>query len=448
MNKSTNKSISGFSKLSKRGKIKWMVENFFKDPENVMFELMSYWHRNEDQQKILDGFSENTISNFLMPYSVAPNFLINGKTYCVPMVIEESSVVAAAASSAKYWMDRGGIHAEVLNTKKLGQIHFKWNGSIEKLKASLPAFRTIMLSDATDVTRNMTERGGGIGEIELKTFETFSNYYQLLISFQTCNSMGANFINSCLESFSSSLERFITQSDDFSDDERDIEIIMSILSNYTPECLVRVWVSCSIEQLGEFSGNMNAQEFAERFYTAVQIAKLDPYRAVTHNKGIFNGIDAVVLATANDFRAVEACGHAYAARNGRYCSLSDCKLENGQFHFSLEIPLALGTIGGLTALHPMAKRSLELLENPSAEELMMITAATGLAQNFAAIRSLVTTGIQQGHMKMHLANILQTLNASEIECQLAREYFSENKVSFNAVRNFLKEKHSDTQIRP
>ncbi|MGB4969275.1 MAG: hydroxymethylglutaryl-CoA reductase, partial [Saprospiraceae bacterium] len=113
MNKSTNKSISGFSKLSKRGKIKWMVENFFKDPENVMFELMSYWHRNEDQQKILDGFSENTISNFLMPYSVAPNFLINGKTYCVPMVIEESSVVAAAASSAKYWMDRGGIHAEV-----------------------------------------------------------------------------------------------------------------------------------------------------------------------------------------------------------------------------------------------------------------------------------------------------------------------------------------------
>ena len=174
-----------------------------------------------------------------------------------------------------------------------------------------------------------------------------------------------------------------------------------------------------------------------KFYTAIKIARQDPYRAVTHNKGIFNGIDAVIIATANDFRAIEACGHAYAARDGQYRSLSDCSVDNGIFHFWLEIPLALGTVGGLTALHPIAKRSLELLDHPSAEELMKVTAATGLAQNFAAVKSLVTTGIQQGHMKMHLANILHHLHATEKESALALEYFKNNKVSFTKVRNFL-----------
>ena len=414
-----------------------MVEHFFKDPENVMHELMSYWHHNEDQQKILDGFSENTITNFPLPYSVAPNFLINGKTYCVPLVTEESSVVAAAASAAKFWMDRGGFYAEVLNTKKLGQIHFKWKGTAEQLKQFLPDIQELMLANAKDVTQNMFQRGGGVESFELKQLDGIPNYFQLLIGFQTCDSMGANFINSCLESFSSSLENYFLNKVSLPDDLRDAEIIMSILSNYTPECLVRAWVQCPISELGEFAGNLKAAEFAERFYTAVQIAKEDPYRAVTHNKGIFNGIDAVVLATANDFRAVEACGHAYAARNGSYSSLSDCRLEDGMFYFSLELPIALGTVGGLTALHPMAKRSLELLENPSAESLMMITAATGLAQNFAAVRSLITTGIQYGHMKMHLVNILHHFKANEQQIEAAKIYFSKNKVSFHDVRSFL-----------
>ena len=433
----SGKKISGISKLSKRGKIKWMVEHFFKDPENVMHELMSYWHHNEDQQKILDGFSENTITNFPLPYSVAPNFLINGKTYCVPLVTEESSVVAAAASAAKFWMDRGGFFAEVINTKKLGQIHFKWKGTAEQLKQFLPDIQELMLANAKDVTQNMFQRGGGVESFELKQLDGIPNYFQLLIGFQTCDSMGANFINSCLESFSSSLENYFLNKVSLPDDLRDAEIIMSILSNYTPECLVRAWVQCPISELGEFAGNLKAAEFAERFYTAVQIAKEDPYRAVTHNKGIFNGIDAVVLATANDFRAVEACGHAYAARNGSYSSLSDCRLEDGMFYFSLELPIALGTVGGLTALHPMAKRSLELLENPSAESLMMITAATGLAQNFAAVRSLITTGIQYGHMKMHLVNILHHFKANEQQIEAAKIYFSKNKVSFHDVRSFL-----------
>ncbi|MFZ1514376.1 MAG: hydroxymethylglutaryl-CoA reductase [Saprospiraceae bacterium] len=443
MSQSTNtKSISGFSKLNKRGKIKWIVENFFKDPENVMHELMSYWHRNEDQQKILDGFSENTISNFPMPFSVAPNFLINGKTYCVPMVIEESSVVAAAAYAAKYWMDRGGIKAEVLSTRKLGQIHFKWKGKEEWLRAWIPEIEKRMRADSKEILHNMENRGGGFSSIELIKIGELEDYYQWRMGFETCDSMGANFINSCLESFSASFEQFITEQDHLEEGSRDIEIIMSILSNFTPDCIVRASVSCPIDQLGTFAEDMSSEEFAERFYTAIKIARLDPYRAVTHNKGIFNGIDAVIIATANDFRAIEACGHAYAAKDGQYRSLSDCSIDNGIFHFWLEIPLALGTVGGLTALHPIAKRSLELLDHPTAEELMKVTAATGLAQNFAAVKSLVTTGIQQGHMKMHLANILHHLHATEKECTAALEFFKNNKVSFTNVRKFLEDQKS------
>lgn len=433
------KTISGFSKLSKRGKIKWIVENFFKDPEHVMHELMSYWHKNEDHQKILDAISENTISNYLLPYSVAPNFLINGKTFCVPMVTEESSVVAAASAGAKFWMDRGGIQAEVLGTVKLGQIHFRWNGSAQSLQNDLANLKIKMLQDAAPLIQNMQARGGGVDTIELKSFPELAHYYQLLVSFETCDSMGANFINSCLESFGSTLEKHITQSDTLSDDQREVEIIMAILSNYTPDCLVKAWVTCPIDSLHVQGSLLNAEEFAEKFKLAIDIAHQDVYRAVTHNKGIFNGIDAVVLATANDFRAVEACGHAYASRDGQYRSISHCKLENGLFHFSLEIPLALGTVGGLTGLHPMARYSLELLGNPDAKTLMMIAAATGLAQNFSAIRSLVTTGIQYGHMKMHLKNILLQLKANDAESRQIENYFSNQKISYNAVRQYLEE---------
>lgn len=434
---SNTKAISGFSKLSKRGKIKWIVEHFFKDPEGVMHELMSYWHKNEDQQKILDGFSENTISNFPMPFSVAPNFLINGKTYCVPMVIEESSVVAAASSAAKFWMNHGGFKAQVRSTLKLGQIHFYWNGPKSKLEALLPELSFLMKENATTLLQSMEQRGGGVRQFELIQIDELDQYFQLRIGFETCDSMGANFINSCLESFSHTLEHFIQSQSSWTLEERDINILMSILSNYTPECIVHVSASCPVEDFSEISDGMSASEFAEKFCRAIQIAKLDPYRAVTHNKGIFNGIDSVVIATGNDFRAIEACGHAYASRDGMYRSLSDCTIENNVFTFWLDIPLALGTIGGLTELHPIAKRSLELLGNPSAEELMQVTAVTGLAQNFAAIKSLITTGIQQGHMKMHLGNILNHLKATSKEINLATAHFQNQKISFTDVRLFI-----------
>jgi hydroxymethylglutaryl-CoA reductase len=432
------KKISGFSKLSKRGKIKWIVENFFKDPEQVIDDLISYWHTDEGQQKILDGFSENTISNYPMPYGVAPNFIIDGKTYCIPMVIEESSVVAAASAAAKFWMNRGGFKTEILGTKKVGQVHFKWKGITSKLIYHFEDIKQRLLEEAKPLATNMQKRGGGIVDIELLDFtDQEEGLFQLKATFETCDSMGANFINSILEQFASSLEQYFLTSRDFQDAEKDILIIMSILSNYTPDCLVRAEVSCKIEDLGKFTGGMDAGLFAEKFSTAIKIAHIDPYRATTHNKGIFNGIDAVVLATANDFRAIEACGHTYAARDGQYRSLSNCTVDNGVFRFWLDIPLAVGTVGGLTSLHPIAKRSLELLDNPSAEELMRIIAVVGLAQNFAAVRSLVTTGIQQGHMKMHLLNVLNHLQATEHEMKSAIAFFSDKVVSFSSVRDYI-----------
>lgn len=428
-----NRSIKGFSKLRKRDKVKWIVETFFKDPEAVRKELISYWHKSEEQQKVLDGFSENTISNFPMPYSVAPNFLINDKVYVVPMVIEESSVVAAASSAAKFWMDRGGIKATVISTTKVGQIHFVCHQDEVILRSFFEKTKEDLIAKCKPLTQNMEARGGGILGATLIEFPEEPNYYQIRMSFETCDSMGANFINTILEEYAKS---FAQAHVDTYGDASHLQIIMCILSNYTPDCIVRAEVSCNIKELGEIGG-MSAERFAHRFAKGIRIAEIDPFRATTHNKGIYNGIDAVVLATGNDFRAVESCGHTYAARDGQYRSLSHCSLEDDVFRFWLEVPMALGTVGGLTALHPIAKRSIELLGNPTAPELMQITAAVGLAQNFAAIRSLVTTGIQQGHMKMHLSNVLNQLKATEAEFKIAVDHFADKIISHSAVREFL-----------
>ena len=438
--KTTNdqKIISGFSKLSKVGKLKWLAENFFKDPQSTIEELRSYWHSDDDQQKILDGFSENTISNFPMPFGVAPNFLIDGKPYAVPMVIEESSVVAAASMAAKYWMSRGGFKTTILGTIKIGQVHFKWFGGKELLIKIFPQIKADLIQEAKSITSNMDKRGGGILDIELLDFtEKEDGLYQLRCSFETCDSMGANFINSVLEQFGKSLQTFIFNHPSTSGQSNQLMVIMCILSNFTPDCLVRAEVSCPISELGTMGFDLDAEALAYKFWTAIRIAEIDPYRATTHNKGIFNGIDAVVLATGNDFRAIEACGHAYAAKDGQYKSLSHCSIEDDVFRFWIDIPLAVGTVGGLTNLHPIAKKSLELLGNPTAEELMKVIAVTGLAQNFAAIRSLITTGIQSGHMKMHLVNILHQLKARDNEIESAVEHFSDKVVSFSAVRDFL-----------
>lgn len=433
-----SKFVSGFSKLNKSQKIEWLAQNYLVESDDEQSAFETYWLSDHNVQKVIDGFSENTISNFIMPYGLAPNFMIDGKIFCVPMVIEESSVVAAASSAAKYWLDRGGFKTTILGTTKVGQVHFKWHGKHALIESIFPDIEAHLLQNVGPLIENMSKRGGGITKIELINFANDEpGLYQIRVNFETCDSMGANFINSILENFASGLEEYFVDSELIPDEYRDVDIIMSILSNYTPECLVRSEVSCKIEDLGTFANGMMAEQLAEKFRTAVKIAHIDPYRATTHNKGIFNGIDSVILATGNDFRATEAAGHAYASRDGQYRSLSYCEIKDGIFRFWLDVPLAIGTVGGLTSLHPLAKKSLEVLGNPSAEQLMRIIASVGLAQNFAAVRSLVTTGIQQGHMKMHLMNILNHLGASESECSDAVVFFEDKTVSFSGVRDFL-----------
>ena len=427
----------GFSKLLKEEKLK-LIANYFENPGEVISLLKSYWHSDSKQQQLFDEFSENTITNFFIPYGISPNVTINGKDYIVPMVIEESSVVAAASAAAKFWGERGGFHAEVIDVRKVGQVHFGWSGDKEQLFALFPKIEERLLADTDAMTEKMRKRGGGILGMRLIDYSAqIPDYYQIRVEFGTGDAMGANFINSVLEQFGHSLQDYFAEQTALPEELRKVEIIMTILSNNTPDCRVKVWVECPVEQLDGIDEHLSGAEYAKKFKKAVDIAHIDVDRATTHNKGIYNGIDAVVIATGNDFRAVEAAGHTFASRNGRYESLSNVTIENGIFHFELEVPMALGTVGGLTSLHPLAKKTLELLGNPSAPELMTIAATMGLANNFSAVRSLTTKGIQAGHMKRHLNNILNQLNASDEDKKKAREYFKDKTVSYAAVEQFL-----------
>ena len=436
--------VEGFSKLSKQSKIDWLIKEYLNEDRSYEQVLQQYWNSDETLQKLHEEFSENTISNFYMPYGIAPNFLIDGKLLALPMAVEESSVVAAASKAAKFWIDKGGFKTTIINTKKLGHTHFILNVEPHKVLHFFNFKLKKKLFEATEeITKNMRNRGGGILNIRLvdKTAD-LENYFQLKASFDTVDSMGANFINSCLEQFGKTLKEEVQNEDAFSQEEKDsLQIVMNILSNFTPDCIVRAEVSCKIEDLNDDSGISN-EEFATKFKRAVTIAEIEPYRATTHNKGIMNGVDAVVIATGNDFRATEACAHAYAAKDGKYSSLTHCTIDNGIFRFWIDLPISVGVVGGLTNLHPLVKFSLALLGKPSAQELMSILAVSGLAQNFGALRSLTTTGIQKGHMKMHLFNILNQLGATEEEKNHFVNYFKDKTVShheviseFNKMRN-------------
>ena len=434
------KRIAGFSKLSKADKMAWLSQEYTEDPEATIALLKSYWHSDANTQQLHDEFIENTLTNYFLPFAIAPNFDINGKTYAIPMAIEESSVVAAASKSAKYWSERGGFKATVLRTEKVGQVHFLFDGPVDVLSDFYHRIKDDLLRETDSITENMRSRGGGILKVELRNKTgDIPGYFQLHCSFETKDAMGANFINSCLEQMAKTLES--KAATDPAMKIYSLDVVMSILSNYVPECLVRAEVSCPVSAMGE--EGIEGEAFASKFVQAVRIAQVEPYRAVTHNKGIMNGIDAVVLATGNDFRAIEAGIHAYAARGGSYKSLSEAEITEIEgervFRFWMDVPLALGTVGGLTRLHPLVKLALDVLGKPSARELMEITAVAGLAQNFAALRSLTTTGIQKGHMKMHLLNLLNQLGAKPEEKDALVEYFKEHTVSNARVEKALQD---------
>jgi len=425
--------FNGFSKLNQGERIQYIIEHSqLEDADRIHFS--DYCSPEEAQQKVFEDMIENYIGNFPLPLGVVTNMLINEKTYNIPFVTEESSVVAAASKAAKFWYSRGGFKAVVGSVIKKGQVHFTWNGTQEKITALFPEIRKKLLRSTDDLTAKMRQRGGGITEILLinKTAE-LPDYYQIDVSFDTADAMGANFINSCLESMASALQ--ILPELNTMDDQ--VDVIMSILSNYSPGCRVICHAECPVEQLAHWNNRLTGAAFAAKFRQAVDIANLDINRAVTHNKGIFNGIDAVLLATGNDWRATAAAGHAYASRSGTYRGLTSISLSDNLFRYELEIPLSLGTVGGITLIHPVVKKSMAMLNYPDARQLMMIAAASGLANNFSAIASLITTGIQEGHMKMHLPNMLGQLHAGQDEQASALLHFKGRAVSFAALEDYI-----------
>jgi hydroxymethylglutaryl-CoA reductase len=425
-----------FSKLSKSQKIDWLVEQHLNSSSTARETLTQYWNEDQKLQDLHDGFSENTVTNFYFPFGVAPHFLIDDQLVTIPMAIEESSVVAAASKAAKFWLDRGGFKTQIKGTLKSGQVHLMYHGLGSEMDAFYAFAKAELLESLEQINASMKKRGGGIQELSLvdKT-KNLKGYYQLHATFDTRDAMGANFINTTLEQLATTLKLKASQFQGFSSDVP--EVIMSILSNYVPECVVNVSVSCKIDEIGTINGVTGA-DFVRKFAQAVDIATVEPYRAVTHNKGIMNGIDAVVIATGNDFRAVEAGVHAYASRDGQYRSLTRARIENDTFVFEADFPLALGTVGGLTSLHPLSKLAMQILGNPTAEKLMKVTAVAGLAQNFAALHSLVTTGIQVGHMKMHLVNMLEQIGATDDEKKVLRKEFSDKTPGFSSLRESLK----------
>ena len=431
-----SKEIKGFSKLSKKEKINWLVSSYFKDDSHAENILKQYWNSNESLQKLHDEFSENSISNYYLPFSIAPNFLINDKKFTVPMTIEESSVVAAAGKAAKFWMKHGGFKAEVINDEKIGQVHFFYHGNKKTIIEYFEFIKPILFKETESITKKMKSRGGGITDISLiDKSSQLTGYFQLFATFKTVDAMGANFINSCLEEFANIFKNSTQLFKAKKIKKEEIEVVMSILSNYVPNCLVKTEVSCTVQDINSLEPN--TIDFANKIIQAINIANLDIHRAVTHNKGIMNGIDAVVIATGNDFRAIEAGAHAYASRNGTYQSLSNAYIKNNNFYFELTLPMAIGTVGGVTNLHPLVKLALKILGNPNSKKLMKIIASVGLAQNFGALRSLVTSGIQKGHMKMHLINLLNKYELNEEEKKLAITYFKNRTVSSSSVESFI-----------
>jgi hydroxymethylglutaryl-coA reductase, degradative len=429
--------IKGFSKLTKEEKRNWVCNRYLSSNLEGIDIFSKYDLSDKKLQSLHDDFIENTIGNYLLPFAIAPNFFIDGRYYTVPMVLEESSVVAAVSKATKFWSERGGFRCEIQNMEKVGQIHLFYEGDKQILFNFFNQVEPILYKETESLTENMRKRGGGISSIILKDMtDNLEHHYQVFVTFLTGDAMGANFINSCLEQMTQIIEReaLIHLS------EGSLEVLMSILSNYTPQCLVRAEVSAPLSEMtyNDIEGNI----FARDFVRAIAVADADVYRAVTHNKGVMNGVDAVVIATGNDFRAVEAACHAYACRGGKYKSLTQAYIKEDRFHFKIELPLAIGTIGGLTKLHPMVKIALKILENPTAEILMKIIACVGLAQNFAAVSSLITHGIQKGHMKMHLANILNQLGATIQEKEQVIAHFIDKTVSHREVVQFLNQLRS------
>lgn len=342
---------------------------------------------------------ENYLFNYHLPLGVAVNLKVNNAEYVVPMAIEEPSVIAAASFGAKVL---GNIQAETKERLLIGQIIMTVQQPFIEIQQIIKENKAKLLNIASQASASMVRRGGGPKDIWVEEKEHPNrNYVSVYLSLDPCDAMGANVINTVLEALSPTMESIIEG-----------EVLMSILSNYQPQAVTIATAKVPFAHLSK--DKEEAKSLAERLEMASDYAWLDPYRATTHNKGIMNGIDAVVIATGNDWRAIEAGAHAYAVKDGQYRSLTKWQVnyEDESLEGSIEIPLQVATVGGTLSSHPTAKLALKMLNITSAKDLSNIIASVGLIQNFAAMRALVSEGIQKGHMRMQARALAMQVGAT------------------------------------
>ncbi|MCP4808502.1 MAG: hydroxymethylglutaryl-CoA reductase, degradative [Proteobacteria bacterium] len=376
---------------------------------------------------------ENVIGTFGLPNAVAINLLVNGRDVVVPMVVEEPSVVAAVSNMARLTRIAGGIHVEADDSVMTGQVQVICAGdpmvAAERLRAELEQLRVL----AHGVHPRLEARGGGLRGMEVRTVlydepgQAQETFVVLHFHLDCVDAMGANMVNTIAERLAPTVERITGE-----------RVGLRILSNLADKRLARARVVLRPEHMDH--GDLNGEEVIQGIAAAYRFAYADPYRAATHNKGIMNGVDAVAIATGNDWRAIEAGAHAWAARDGQYRSLSRWVIEDGALHGSVELPLQVGTVGGPIRVHPTVRSNMRLMGVTRARELGGLMAAVGLAQNLGALRALATEGIQQGHMRMHARSVAATAGATPEQVPvLAARLHDAQDFSVETARRLLSE---------
>lgn len=418
-------------------KISWT--GFSKKSLQERLQILKDYHLlNEDNQTNLehnhilplstaDQMSENVLATFALPYSFVPDVVVDEEVYQVPFVTEEPSVVAAASFAAKIIKRSGGFKTTIHRRQMIGQVALYQVANIEVAIKNIQNHKQKLLELANQAHPSIVNRGGGARDLRVEWLNDEAEFLVVYLTVDTQEAMGANILNTMLEALKTPLEELT-----------DGESLMAILSNYATEALVTA--TCEIDIRFLSRNKSEAIDIAKKIVLASQFAKQDPYRASTHNKGIFNGIDAVVLATGNDWRAIEAGAHAYASRNGSYQGLTTWSIKEATQTLCGEItlPLPIATKGGSIGLNPTVEVSFDLLKQPTAKELASIIASIGLAQNFAALKALVSTGIQHGHMKLQAKSLALLAGAKDTEiAPLVSQLISEKHFSLKRAQEIL-----------
>ena len=417
------RSWNGFSKKSYHERLELLKAQALLSPDKQT-------SLEQDEQvslAVADQLSENVVGTFSLPYSIIPELLVNGQDYTVPYVTEEPSVVAAASYASKIIKRAGGFTAQVHQRQMIGQVALYQVANPELAQEKIASKKAELLELANQAYPSIVKRGGGARDLHVEQIKGETDFLVVYLHVDTQEAMGANMLNTMLEALKPVLEE-LSQG----------QSLMGILSNYATDSLVTA--SCRIAFRYLSPQKDQGREVAEKIALASQFAQADPYRATTHNKGIFNGIDAILIATGNDWRAIEAGAHAFASRDGRYQGLSQWTLdkEREELVGEMTLPMPVATKGGSIGLNPRVALSHELLGNPSAKELAQIIVSIGLAQNFAALKALVSTGIQQGHMKLQAKSLALLAGASESEvAPLVERLIADKTFNLETAQRYL-----------